>query len=56
MTDIGNSPKPQAVLEACAKLQKAGADLSKMVILQDAANMGMFWIVSKKEVKRIKHD
>lgn len=45
-------PTPQDILNACAKLQKAGADLSKMVIVHDQDDMTKFWIVNKKDLKR----
>ncbi len=45
-------PTPQDILKACAKLQKAGADLSKMVIVHDQDDMTKFWIVSKKYLQR----
>lgn len=45
-------PTPQQILQACAKLQKAGADLSKMTIVYEQENMSKFWIVSKADLKR----
>lgn len=52
MTKTPKLPTPQDILKACAKLQKAGADLSEMVIVYDQNDMTLFWIVSKKDLKR----
>lgn len=49
---IPKLPTPQDILKACAKLQKAGADLSEMTIVHDQDDMIKFWIVSKKDLKR----
>lgn len=49
---INKFPTPTDILKAAAKLQKAGADLSKMVIVHDQADMNKFWIVNKKDLKR----
>lgn len=45
-------PKPQDILIACAKLQKAGADLSEMTIVHDQDDMTKFWVISKKDLRR----
>jgi hypothetical protein len=47
-------PKPEDVLKLCAKLQKAGANLSEMTIVYDQNDMVTFWIVSKKDLRRNK--
>lgn len=48
-------PKPEDILKACAKLQKAGADLSKMTVVYDQSNMNILWIVDKKSIDKVKN-
>lgn len=43
-------PSPTDILKACAKLQKTGANLSKMTIVHDQDNMNLFWIINKKDL------